>query len=713
MVKLYAHVAESLRDSHPRLGETRLRDAIIVSFTRGGIALNRSLWLLTVVFVVASSTAALGAPPTPLVTGLKNPESLVAADGRVFVTAIGDFGKDGDGSVVAIDGEKATPFATGLDDPKGIAAFKQALFVTDKNRVLRIDQSGKVSVFAAAEAFPSPPQFLNDITVDERGTIYVSDTGAGEKSNPAIYRIDPRGKVTLVADAAKAPVLKAPNGLLLDSHVHLLVLDFATGELHRMNVNSGATEKVAEGFDGGDGLAWDHFGRLYVSSWKQGDVWVIGRPGEKPVLVEDGFQSAADICLDSTGKRVLVPDMKAGTVSALPTGVPGLPVDERPLPIETAIAFPDLQWAGWSAEGDDGRVVPLRPIVLTHAGDDSDRVFVGTQQGVIHVFPNDDKATKTKIFLDISQRVRYTDRENEEGFLGMAFHPKFKENGEFFVFYTVKRLTNVISRFRVSKDDPDRADPASEEEIFRIDRPYWNHDGGTVCFGPDNYMYVVLGDGGLANDPHDNAQNLGVLLGKVLRIDVDRKDTGLKYGIPKDNPFVGVTGARPEIWCYGLRNPWRIAFDAETKALWAGDVGQNLWEEIDILTPGGNFGWNRREGLHAFGPHGTGPRKDYIEPIWEYHHDLGKSITGGPVYRGKRLPELAGHYLYADYVTNKLWALRYDDSQKRVVANRPIRDPNVPVMSFGEDQQGEAYFMTYTPTGRGIYRFVKRAGEAE
>jgi glucose/arabinose dehydrogenase len=392
----------------------------------------------------------------------------------------------------------------------------------------------------------------------------------------------------------------------------------------------------------------------------------------------------------------------------LPIGVPGDELDERPMPISTALAFADVEWTGWESD-INGRPNPLRPIVVTHAGDGSNRVFMGTQHGVIHVFTNEEKPQKSTVFLDMREVVRYSDRENEEGFLGMAFHPRYKENGEFFVFHTIKRLTSVISRYRVSKDDPNRADPSSREEIFRIDRPYWNHDGGTIAFGPDGFMYVVLGDGGSGNDPHDNAQNLSVLLGKVLRIDVDRPDRGMKYGIPKDNPFLTTDGAKPEIWCYGVRNPWRIAFDRQTGDLWCGEVGQNVWEEIFIITRGGNYGWNRREGQHAFGPKGAGLRDKYIEPIWEYHHDLGKSITGGAVYRGNRLGELRGYYVYADYVTNKLWALKYDDEKKRVVANRPIPNPNVPVMSFGEDQEGELYFMTYNPAGQGIYRFV--AGE--
>jgi len=641
------------------------------------------------------------------VSGLKNPASVaVGLDGRVYVTVIGEFDTDGDGGVMVLDGNKAAPFATGLDDPKGMVAFRQFLFVTDKKRVVRVDAKGKVSVLAAADAFPTPPVFLNDIAVDEFGTLYVSDSGDLMGTGGAIYRIDQKGKVSLVADAKKNPAVKSPNGLLNDSLMHLLFVDFTTGELHRMKIADGSSEKLAEGFGGGDGLVFDPFGRLYVSDRKNGKVFVIPRPGDKPVLLAEGFQAAADLGYDIPRNRLLVPDMKAGTITALAAQVPGAEVDDRPLDLEPGIAFPNLEWTGWEKESK-GKLVQLRPLILTHAGDGSNRVFVATQLGAIHVFPNDQNATKTKVFLDIQKKVRYSDSENEEGFLGFCFHPKYKENGEFFVFYNPKRLTTVISRFRVSKEDPDQADPASEEEIFRVTRPYWNHAGGTITFGPDGYLYAVLGDGGAANDPHDNGQNLNSLLGKVLRIDVDHKGDGTPYAIPKDNPFANRKDARPEIWCYGLRNPWRIAFDRKTGVCWCGDVGQNLWEEIDLLTGGGNYGWSRREGLHPFGPKGSGPRPEYIEPIWEYHHDVGKSITGGCVYRGTRFPELGGHYLYADYVTHKIWALQYDDKLKRVVVNRPIPDRGAPVMSFGEDEAGDVYFMTATASSRGIFRFVR------
>ena len=384
-------------------------------------------------------------------------------------------------------------------------------------------------------------------------------------------------------------------------------------------------------------------------------------------------------------------------------------VDESPLPLKAEVAFPQLKWAGWSPVNDKGLPLPLRPIVLTHAGDGTNRLFVATQRGVIHVFPNDQQATRTKVFLNIQKKVVYIDKQNEEGLLGFAFHPQFKQNGQFFVYYTTTDAehTSVVTRFRVSKDDPDKAEANSEEEIFRIKQPYWNHNGGTIAFGPDGYLYIALGDGGAGKDPHGNGQNLKTLLGSILRIDVDHKSKGKQYAIPKDNPFVNRgENARPEIWAYGLRNVWRLSFDRKTGALWAGDVGQDIWEEINIIRKGGNYGWNLREAKHPFGPNGSGPRSDLIDPILEYHHDVGKSITGGNVYRGKRLKMLRGAFLYADYVSGKIWALHYNAKKKTVTANRPIPGNKMPVITFGEDESGDTYFCIVAANGKGIYRFV-------
>jgi glucose/arabinose dehydrogenase len=388
-------------------------------------------------------------------------------------------------------------------------------------------------------------------------------------------------------------------------------------------------------------------------------------------------------------------------------------IDTTPLNVRVVNAFPKIKWTGWDFGEDSGMLQAIRPILLTHANDKSGRIFVPTQQGVIHILDKGAETTDTKIFLDLTKKVSYSDKSNEEGFLGMAFHPKYAENGQFFVYYTntAQKHQNIIARYRVSKSDPNVADPDSEEILLTLDKPFWNHDGGTIVFGPDGYLYVAVGDGGLANDPYKNGQNLNTLLGKILRLDVDKKGKDTPYAIPADNPFAGQEGKRGEIWAYGLRNVWRMAFDPATKVLWAGDVGQDVWEEIDLIVKGGNYGWNPREGLHQFVRKGgkaaeSATPAGMIDPIFEYHHDVGKSITGGLVYRGKQVPDLVGSYLYADYVSGKVWALRYDEAQHKVTANREIATPKpILTMSFGEDGDGEAYFMTYSNTPESIYRF--------
>lgn len=398
-------------------------------------------------------------------------------------------------------------------------------------------------------------------------------------------------------------------------------------------------------------------------------------------------------------------------------------LDESPLPVSLAPAFPEVTYRGWESDVN-GKPTPLRPIIITHPGDGTNRIVLAQQQGQIHVFANRAGAQTTELLLDLSAKVSYKDNENEEGFLGLAFHPKFKENGQVFVYYTTTDAphTSVVSRFTVSKSNPKQLDPASEVELMRIPQPFWNHNGGTICFGPEGFLYIALGDGGAGNDPLGHAQNLQTWLGSILRIDVDHHDTGLNYAIPKDNPFVAATApggtgnpaklllARPEIYAYGLRNVWRMSFDRETGLGYVADVGQNVWEEVNILEKGANYGWNLREGKHVFSPVGAGIHSNLVDPVWEYHHDLGKSITGGYVYRGAAIPELQGYYLYADYVSGKVWGLKYDPKTKSVVANRPIvhQETTLPVITFGEDETGEVYLATVTATGQGIFRVVKK-----
>jgi len=244
-----------------------------------------------------------------------------------------------------------------------------------------------------------------------------------------------------------------------------------------------------------------------------------------------------------------------------------------------------------------------------------------------------------------------------------------------------------------------------------IPQPFANHNGGSIAFGPDGHLYIGLGDGGGRNDPKLTGQDLTNLMGGLLRIDVDHTDGDLQYAIPKDNPFLDRKGARPELYAYGFRNPWRISFDRKTGLLWAADVGQDLWEEINIVKKGGNYGWSLKEASFNFGNLTRTPADPAIDPVWEYDHQVGKSITGGLVYRGNRLPELQGHYVYADFVSGKIWALKINHKTGRVLKNFRIPSNRMPVLAFGEDEMGELYFATETVNGRGLHRFERTTND--
>ncbi|MEJ5263166.1 MAG: PQQ-dependent sugar dehydrogenase [Ignavibacterium sp.] len=339
------------------------------------------------------------------------------------------------------------------------------------------------------------------------------------------------------------------------------------------------------------------------------------------------------------------------------------------------------------------------PLYLDHAGDGSNRIFVVEQAGRIKVFPNNSSVTTTKLFLDITDRVT---SGGETGLLGLAFHPNYENNGYFYVNYTAPNpLRTVVSRFQVSPTNPDSADKNTEQILLTFNQPYSNHNGGCIAFGPDGYLYIATGDGGSGGDPQNNAQNITNLLGKILRIDVDNPQAPLNYGIPTTNPFFDSTNTsiRKEIYAYGLRNPWRMSFDPVTGWLWAADVGQSNWEEIDIITNGGNYGWRCYEGNHAYNT--SGCNGTYIFPVWEYSHTLGISVTGGYVYRGQNVPELYGKYIYGDYGSRRVWSLLYDGVNPP--SNTQITTAVGSITSFGVDQNNELYLVSFN--GK-IYNFI-------
>jgi len=326
------------------------------------------------------------------------------------------------------------------------------------------------------------------------------------------------------------------------------------------------------------------------------------------------------------------------------------------------------------------------PVHIAVAPDGSGRLYVVEQAGVVRVVERGQ--VRAEPFLDIRSQV---ESGGEKGLLSIAFHPRYHDNGLFFLDYTASDAAGLhtrISRWR--RATTERADPKSETLLLHIAQPYRNHNGGQLAFGPDGYLYIGMGDGGSANDPQGHAQNPGSLLGKLLRIDVDRAEGAQPYGVPPDNPFVTKKGYRPEIWALGLRNPWRFSFDARSGALWLADVGQDQVEEIDIIRKGGNYGWNVMEGDICTPT--VNPRcnpSGFEPPIFTYRHPEGFSVTGGFVYRGTAIPGLCGAYLYADYVSKRLWALRSRDG--RVVAQGELLRLPHAVSSFGQDENRELY----------------------
>jgi glucose/arabinose dehydrogenase len=374
--------------------------------------------------------------------------------------------------------------------------------------------------------------------------------------------------------------------------------------------------------------------------------------------------------------------------------------------LDAKVAFPNLKFN--------------RPLWMEEVPDGSKRIVVIEQDGKALIVPNDAGAKDPGTFLDIVERKPHV--QNEEGLLAFAFHPKFKENGLFYIYYVQQGpKRSVVSEVQVSKNDSSKADLTTERILMEVPQPYWNHKGATLAFGPDGFLYVSLGDGGSGGDPHNVGQSGHHLLGKILRIDVNSRTGRLPYGIPTDNPFAAVDkdgkakadpfdtrpeGLRPEIWAYGLRNVWRMSFDRETGELWAGDVGQDKWEEVDLIKKGGNYGWSVREGFHDY--KNQKAQGTPLDPVIEYghnpglcaeskfpEHSAGLSITGGYVYRGKKIPSLVGVYVYGDFMSGSIWGLRYGNGQLGEHGTLIKGNPGRPIASFAEDKQGELYMLSF------------------
>ncbi|MCB0406258.1 MAG: PQQ-dependent sugar dehydrogenase [Bdellovibrionales bacterium] len=325
-----------------------------------------------------------------------------------------------------------------------------------------------------------------------------------------------------------------------------------------------------------------------------------------------------------------------------------------------------------------------RPLSLVQIPAPGDLLFIAEQGGNIFSFENDRETTVKALVLDLSTRV--LSNGNEQGLLGLALTPKWSEAPALYVNYTAANPTRtVVSRFALDAHSG-IADPSSEKVLLEVPQPFSNHNGGMLAFGPDGYLYIGLGDGGSGGDPLQHGQNPHTLLASILRID----PTENGYHIPADNPFATTPElGRAEIWAYGLRNPWRFSFDRVTGTLWAGDVGQNAFEEIDIILPGRNYGWNTCEGMHRY-PQGDSCPAGTQAPLYEYDHSEGRSITGGYVYRGTEWPELFGHYLYADFVSRRVWALNPETTTNRLLATA-----DEPIASFGEDRNGNLYLLGF------------------
>ncbi len=633
----------------------------------------------------------------PKLDAIKTAEGLVIApDGTIYFTQ--PFGTGSSGFLGRFRPPYTAPELQWVDlggkalgltlDPKRRVLYAGS---RDRKKLLAIYLAAKPDVAEIADVEPT----INGVTLGEDGAVYYTD-----QKGAHVYRV--------AADGSKTQVTKTPvedlNGIAFGPDGNLYVLTYAKAKVTRLTLARGKEKSRAHFADvtGGknaDGITFDKEGRMYVTA---GDLFRLSRDGKKVESLGAAYGANADFGVGALGCSDLYTAGNGKGIFRFENDSPGVDVpwhrpvakvkEKVPAPSPPP-AVPAKLAAKVKLELVTSDTTEALALVAV-PGEPVGRLFVVEKRGPIRILKG--KTIEPKPFLDLTGKVSLWKRENsEQGLLGMAFHPRYKDNGRFYIHYTDLDWKTRVVEYKVRADDPNQADPASAKDLLVRHQPYDNHNGGHLEFGPDGKLYVLLGDGGSGGDPHYLAQNPRTLLGKMVRFDVDAEKPA------------------PEVIGSGLRNPWRYSFDRKTGDLYIADVGQNVFEYVHFLPAKKvkgptNFGWNTVEGKHCFQAEKCN-RKGYTQAVLEYPHSEGCSITGGYTYRGKAIPELAGAYFYSDYCTAILRSFRIKNGKAVDSWDwKQALDPDsqiAQVASFGEDQDGEIYVVTHA---KAIYKIVPR-----
>jgi glucose/arabinose dehydrogenase len=634
----------------------------------------------------------------PALDAIKTAEGLVIApDGTLYFTQ--PFGAGSSGFLGRYKPPYEAPELQWVDlggkalgitiDPKRAVLYAGS---RDRKKLLAVTLSERPLVMELADVEPT----INGVTLGPDDAVYYTDQKGGH-----VYRVTAQGQKTQVTTSP----LEDLNGLAFGPDGQLYVLTFAKAKITRLKIAGGKEKgRVAfaeiTGARNADGITFDKNGRLYVTA---GALFRVSADGKKVESLGAAYGANADFGVGALACSDLYTAGNGKGIARVENDTQGLDVPwHRPkVKIAEKVPAPSPPPA---VPAKIAAKIKLERItedttdalgLVAVPGEPVGRLFIVEKQGPIRILRG--KAFAPKPFLDLTGKVSLWKRPNsEQGLLSLAFHPQYLKNGRFFVHYTDLDWKTRVVEYRVSKDDPDRADPASARDLLVLDQPYDNHNGGNLEFGPDGKLYVLLGDGGAGGDPHYLAQNQKTLLGKMLRFDVDAEKPA------------------PEVLGAGLRNPWRYSFDRKTGDLYIAEVGQNLFEYIHFvparrLAGPHNFGWNTQEGKHCFQAARCN-RKGFVQPVMEYPHSEGCSLTGGYAYRGKALPELAGHYFYSDYCTAILRSFRIKNGKAVESWDwKAALDPDnqiAQVTAFGEDQEGEMYVVTHA---KSIFKLARRS----